>query len=51
MVAKQMAPEDLIHFWLGIVQLDQRDACPHSKLSEDVLLRQEVSTRVGLGFL
>jgi integrase len=45
---KQMAPEDLIHFWLGHAATSITDL--YSKLSEDVSFRQEVSAKVGLGF-
>jgi integrase len=45
---KQMAPEDLIHFWLGHAPNSITDI--YSKLSEDVEFRQEVTQRVGLGF-
>jgi integrase len=45
---KQMAPEDLIAFWLGHSKSSITDR--YSKLSEDVELRQIVAAKVGLGF-
>jgi hypothetical protein len=43
-----MAPEDLISFWLGHSATSITDR--YSKLKDDVSFRQEVSTKVGLGF-
>jgi integrase len=45
---KQMAPEDLIQFWLGHAPSSITDR--YSKLSEDTEFRQKVSEKVGLGF-
>jgi integrase len=45
---KQMAPEDLISFWLGHSRTSITDR--YSKLSEDTELRQIVAGKVGLGF-
>jgi integrase len=45
---KQFAPKDLIDFWLGHAISSIADI--YSKLSEDEKFRQEVSTKVGLGF-
>jgi integrase len=46
---KQQVPDDLIRLWLGHSSSAIGDR--YSKLSQDLDFRQEVSQRVGLGFV
>jgi integrase len=46
---KQLAPEDLIQFWLGHAQQTQTDG--YSKLGEDVEFRRQVAETVATGFV
>jgi integrase len=45
---KQLAPEDLIRFWLGHANKSITDV--YSKLKEDVEFRKKVAEQVGIGF-
>lgn len=45
---KQLAPEDLIRFWLGHANKSVTDV--YSKLKEDVTFRKKVAEQVGIGF-
>jgi Phage integrase family len=45
---KQLAPEDLIRFWLGHANKSVTDG--YSKLKDDVAFRKKVAEQVGIGF-
>jgi integrase len=45
---KQLAPEDLIRFWLGHANQGVTDS--YSKLKEDVTFRKQVAEQAGIGF-
>lgn len=45
---KQLAPEDLIRFWLGHAERDVTDS--YSKLKEDLQFRKDIACKVGCGF-
>jgi len=45
---KQLAPDDLIRFWLGHAERDVTDG--YSKLKEDVQFRKDIAGKIGMGF-